>query len=187
MSWIWTFFLLLSLICAGFTSQISALSAAVLDGAGQAVQLILSLSGPLCLWSGLSRVIADIGLTNALSRLFAPLLARLFPRAWGSPSAREALCGNLCANLLGLGNAATPLGIQAAQQMADGTGVADDELCRLVVLNTASLQLLPTTVAAVRASQGAAAPFDILPAVWLTSLCAVTAGLLAAKVLSRWL
>lgn len=187
MSWIWTFFLLLSLICACLTNQVSALSSAVLDGSGQAVRLILSLAGPLCLWSGLTRVISDIGLTEGLSRLLSPLLARLFPRAWSNSSAREALCGNLCANLLGLGNAATPLGIQAARQMADGTDTASDELCRLVVLNTASLQLLPTTVAAVRASQGAAAPFDILPAVWLTSLCAVTVGLLAAKGLSRWL
>ena len=90
------------------------------------------------------------------------------------------------ANLLGLGNAATPLGIRAARRMARGTdGTADDELCRLVVLNTASLQLLPTTVAGVRAACGCRTPFDILPAVWLSSAISVTAGLLAARLLQR--
>ena len=93
-----------------------------------------------------------------------------------------AVSANVSANLLGLGNAATPLGIRAATRMAEGCGgVASDELCRLVVLNTASIQLLPTTVAAVRSAHGCAAPFDILPAVWLSSALSVAAGLLAAR------
>ena len=97
-----------------------------------------------------------------------------------------AVSGNLSANLLGLGNAATPLGIRAARRMALGSqGTADNELCRLVVLNTASVQLLPTTVAAVRAGCGSAAPFDILPAVWVSSVLSVTAGLLTARLLER--
>ena len=92
----------------------------------------------------------------------------------------------MSANLLGLGNAATPLGIRAAQRMAVGCGgTASDELCRLVVLNTASIQLLPTTVAAVRSAQGCAAPLDILPAVWLSSVLSVSAGLLMARLLQR--
>ena len=97
----------------------------------------------------------------------------------------DCLKGN-SGSLLGLGNAATPLGIRAATRMAQGcSGVASDELCRLVVLNTASVQLLPTTVAAVRSGCGAAAPFDILPAVWVSSLLSVTVGLLAARLLER--
>lgn len=96
------------------------------------------------------------------------------------------MSGNLSANLLGLGNAATPLGIRAARRMALGAeGTASNELCRLVVLNTASVQLLPTTVAAVRAGCGAAAPFDILPAVWISSLLSVSVGLLTARLLER--
>lgn len=98
-----------------------------------------------------------------------------------------AVSGNLSANLLGLGNAATPLGIRAARRMALGAeGTASNELCRLVVLNTASVQLLPTTVAAVRAGCGAAAPFDILPAVWISSLLSVSVGLLTARLWSGW-
>ena len=101
------------------------------------------------------------------------------------PEAAAALSGNLTANLLGLGNAATPLGLKAVQRMKQlsGSDRASNEMCRLIVMNTASVQLLPTTVAAVRSSLGAASPFDILPAVWVTSLCSVFLGLLAAKLM----
>lgn len=188
MAFIWTFFLLLSLVCSLAAGTAGGLSAAALEGAGNGVTLALSLAGPLCLWSGLNHVMEACGLTAGLAKLLSPLLRRLFPHAWTSRDTRQALCGNVSANLLGLGNAATPLGIRAARSMALGCqGRASDELCRLVVLNTASIQLFPATVAAVRASLGAAAPFDILPAVWITSVCSVAAGLLAAKGLARWL
>ena len=126
------------------------------------------------------------GLTDILNRLFRPVLNRLLPEASQDAETLAALAGNVSCNLLGLGNAATPLGIRAAQRMARGcSGIASNELCILVVLNTASIQLLPTTVAGVRSALGAAAPFDILPAVWLSSILSVSAGLLAAKLLSR--
>lgn len=187
MAWIWTGFLLISVVCAILTGQADRLSAAALEGAGSGVTLAVSLAGPLCLWSGLSKIMEETGLTDRLSKLLAPLLQRLFPSAWQDRAAREAICGNLSANLLGLGNAATPLGIQAVRQMAlHSGGRATDELCRLVVMNTASIQLIPTTVAAVRMNLGAAAPFDLLPAVWITSVCSVCAGLLIAKGLAKW-
>lgn len=124
------------------------------------------------------------GLADTLSRIFRPLLRRLLPQASRDRETLSAVSANVSANLLGLGNAATPLGIQAAQRMAVGCdGTASDELCRLVVLNTASIQLLPTTVSSIRAACGSAAPMDILPAVWITSLLSVTAGLTAARLL----
>lgn len=187
MSWIWTLLLLSSILCAIFTGQTAALSAAVLDGAQKGITLTISLAGPLCLWSGLSALLSHTGLTNRLSLALSPLLRRLFPDAWKDRSTREAVCGNLTANLLGLGNAATPLGITATRHMAHHSGhYATDELCRLIVLNTASIQLFPTTVAAIRAGLGSASPFDILPAVWFTSACSVCIGLLAARGLSKW-
>ena len=98
----------------------------------------------------------------------------------------EAVSANVSANLLGLGNAATPAGIRAAKRLAQGCGgTASDDLCRLVVLNTASVQLLPTTVASVRAGLGCGAPLDILPAVWVSSVLSVTAGMAAAGILRR--
>ena len=119
--------------------------------------------------------------------LLQPVLRRLFPRASRDAQTLDALSMNVSANLLGLGNAATPAGVRAAQAMARELrgSKASDELCLLVVLNTASIQLLPVTIAAVREAAGAAVPFDILPAVWVTSLCSVTVGLLTGKGLAR--
>lgn len=187
MGWIWTIFLGLSLLYSCRTGQIGALAGAALEGASAGVTLAISLAGPICLWSGICTVMEHTGWMHAITVLLSPLLRRLFPTAWQDRQTREALSGNVSANLLGLGNAATPLGIRAAKQMAEGCGGhASDELCKLIVINTASIQLIPTTVAAVRAGLGAQSPFDILPAVWVTSLCAAAAGLAAAKVCSRW-
>ncbi len=176
------FFLSLLFGCA--TGQLSAVSAAALTGAQSAVELCLSMAGAICLWSGVMTLMDRCGLSGKLAGLLRPLLRRILPNASRDRETLAALSANVSANLLGLGNAATPLGIRAATRMAQGCGgVASDELCRLVVLNTASIQLLPTTVAAVRSAHGCAAPFDILPAVWLSSVLSVSAGLLAARVL----
>ena len=147
--------------------------------------MALSLAGPLCLWSGLAHVMEQAGLTEKLAVLLRPLLARLFPQSAKDPATLGHIAANMTANLLGLGNAATPLGIAAVKRMARHAppGAASDEMCRLIVTNTASIQLIPTTVATVRLANGCATPFDILPAVWVTSLCSVTAGLLAATLL----
>ena len=188
MKMIFASFILISVLSAISSGQTAQLSASIAEGASAGVTLALSLAGPVCLWCGLAHAMEQCGWMDGLARLFAPILKRLFPKTWADRAAREALCGNVSANLLGLGNAATPLGLRAVQRMALGCdGRANDELCRLVVMNTASIQLIPSTVAAVRSGLGSAAPFDILPAVWLTSLCSVSVGLLAAKVLSRWL
>ena len=131
-------------------------------------------------------VLNACGLSQKIAGCFHPLLHRLLPQASQDSETLAAVSANVSANLLGLGNAATPLGIQAACRMARSCGgTASDELCLLVVLNTASIQLLPTTVASIRAAYGSAAPFDILPAVWVSSLASVTVGLLTARFLSR--
>ena len=172
----------LSLLFGCATGQLSAVSAAALTGAQSAVELCLSMAGAICLWSGVMTLMDRCGLSEKLAALLRPLLRRILPNASRDSETLAALSANVSANLLGLGNAATPLGIRAATRMAQGCGgVASDELCRLVVLNTASIQLLPTTVAAVRSAHGCAAPFDILPAVWLSSMLSVSAGLLAAR------
>ena len=186
MAWIWTGMAAVSLIFAAWNGTMDAVGAAALEGAGAAVQLCIALAGVLCLWRGVMEIMSRCGLSGKLAALLRPALRRLLPRASRDPETLAAVSANVSANLLGLGNAATPLGIRAARRMARGTdGTADDELCRLVVLNTASLQLLPTTVAGVRAACGCRTPFDILPAVWLSSAISVTAGLLAARLLQR--
>ena len=165
---------------------LDAVSAAALSGAASAVTLCLSMAGALCLWTGVMEVMERSGLAAKLARLFRPPLRRFLPQASRDTETLAAVSANVSANLLGLGNAATPLGLKAASRMAKGTGgVASDELCLLVVLNSASLQLIPATVASLRAAAGCGTPFDILPAVWGTSALSVAAGLCAAGFLRR--
>ena len=187
MAWLWTGMVLISLIFGALTGNLSSLSAAALEGAQSAVELCFTMCGVMCLWTGVMELMDQCALTDKIAALFRPLLRRLLPQASRDSETLAAVFANLSADLLGLGNAATPLGIRAARRMSRGCGgIASDELCLLVVLNTASIQLLPTTLAGVRASLGAADPFDILPCVWLVSLLSVLAGLLAAKVLARF-
>ena len=186
MSWVWTILLLGAVVCAGITGKGQELSAGVLQGAQSGVTLAISIAGSLCLWSGVGRLMEKIGLTQALAKLLKPVLHRLFPSTRGDKQLAGALSANVCANLLGLGNAATPPGIGAAKRLAAGSGGrASDELCRLIVLNTASIQLIPANVAAVRSGLGCKTPFDILPAVWVTSLCSAGMGLVMAWLLGR--
>lgn len=186
MAWVWTGMVTLSLLFGLLSGNLDAVAAAALEGAGSAIELSLSMAGILCLWSGVMEMMNACGLSAGLAGLFRPLLRRLLPDACRDGETLAAVSANVSANLLGLGNAATPLGIRAARRMARGCGgVASDELCRLVVLNTASIQLIPATIASVRSAAGCEIPFDILPAVWLASALSVTAGLTAACLLSR--
>ena len=187
MSWIFTLMVLISTVFAVATGQGSQLAAAIPQGAQAGVTLAISLAGSICLWSGIGKLMASIGATRALSRLLRPVLHFLFPSTKKNAALAQDLSANICANLLGLGNAATPMGIQATKRMALSApqNTASDEMCRLIVLNTASIQLIPATVAAVRANLGCSTPFDILPAVWITSLCSAGMGLLAAFVLGK--
>lgn len=186
MTAIWTGMAVLSLLCALWLGNTSALASAALDGAAAGVELCIRMAGVLCLWMGVMEVMRRAGLAERLARLLRPILGRLFPDFAGDRGVMDTIAANVSANLLGLGNAATPLGLEAAKRMSRRTpGVAGDSLCMLVVCNTASIQLLPTTVAAVRAAAGCEAPFDILPAVWLTSALSVLTGILAAKLCAR--
>lgn len=187
MTWTWTAMVVLSLVCGLWTGQMDAVAAAAMEGASSAIDLALSMAGIMCLWSGVMEVMNACGISAGLARSFRPVLRRLLPQASRDEETLAAVTANVSANLLGLGNAATPLGIQAARRMAVGCGgIASNELCLLVVLNTASIQLLPTTIASVRAAAGSAAPFDILPAVWISSIVSVAAGLGAAWLFSRF-
>ena len=183
-SWLWAGMVALSVLCGAVNGRMAEVSAAALEGAGAAVELCLGMLGSVCLWMGVMELMERCGLSGKLAAALRPVLRRLLPKASADVQTLGAVSANVSANLLGLGNAATPLGIRAARRMArDCDGVAGDELCRLVVLNTASIQLLPTTVAGIRSACGSAAPLDILPAVWLSSALSVTAGLLAARAL----
>lgn len=186
MTVIWTGMIMVSILCGLATGHGPAVAAAAVEGTSAAVLLALSIAGMLCLWTGVMEVMRQSGLADKLSWLLAPILRRLFPQAAKDRDAMDSISANVSANLLGLGSATTPLGLEAARRLARSSpGVASDSLCMLVVCNTASIQLIPTTVASVRAAQGCASPFDILPAVWLASALSVGAGILACKIFAR--
>ena len=187
MSWIFTGMLFFSVLFAALSGHGGALSAAAVEGAQVGVTLALSITGAVCLWSGVGKLMETIGLTASLSRLLSPVLGRVFPSTKKDARLAGSLSANVCANFLGLGNAATPMGIAAVRRLKDSKepSLATDEMCRLIVLNTASIQFLPTNVAAVRSALGCQSPFDILPAVWVSSLLSASLGVLAAWCLGK--
>ena len=189
MNIIWGVLMLISVACALMTGRMQQLSDAVLSGAGDAVQLVISMLGMMCLWTGLMKIADAGGITRILSRLFAPLMRKLFPDYEPEGPAVRAICMNVTANLLGLGNAATPMGIAAMKEMVKTnrtTGTANNSMAMFVVINTASIQLLPTMLGIQRARYGSATPFDVVPAVWVTSVAALLVGIVMAKVLEGW-
>lgn len=187
MSWIFVGMLTLSLLFSIVTGQGSALTGAVTQGAQNGITLAISIAGSVCLWSGIGNLMDKAGMTQKLAALLRPVLKHLFPSTEKNSQLGKHISANICANFLGLGNAATPMGIQAVKNIIDPANPsrATDEMCRLVVLNTASIQLIPANVAAVRAALGCETPFDLLPAVWVTSLCSAGLGVTAAWLLGK--
>ena len=187
MTIIWTGMVALSVLCGIATGRWTQVAAAAVEGTQAAVELCLSIAGMLCLWTGVMEVMRRSGLAEGLSRLLRPVLKRLYPSVSRDKEIMDSISANVSANLLGLGNAATPVGLEAARRMSrKSPGVASDALCMLVVCNTASIQLIPTTVATVRAAAGSQTPFDILPATWLASLLSVSVGVVACKLCARF-
>ena len=185
MSYVFGIMIALAFLFSLISGSAGAMSQEIMDSASGAVTLLISISGMLCMWTGFMRIAKDCGLIDKLSRLCAPLLRRLYPDVEVESDAFRYISMNISANLLGLGNAATPLGLNAMKELKkqNPSDTASDSMLTFVLMNTASIQLLPTTVAALRKSYGSQHPFDILLCVWITSALALTAGLLSSNLL----
>lgn len=181
MKWVMTIMLVLSVIFGAATGRIGEVSEAFLSECGGAVELAFSLVGIICLWSGLMRVAQAAGLTELLAGLFSPALGKLFKGLKKGGAAMQFITLNLTANLLGLGNASTPFGIAAMREIEAEDGCASHNMILFTVMNTASLQIIPTTVAALRLKNGSTDPMAILPCVWIVSALSLTAALLSAR------
>lgn len=184
---IWFGMILASVICAACTGNLGSLSTAVMDGAGDAVELTVFLLGSMCAWLGFLRIAEKSGLTDLLASAFSPVIDRLFPEYRDDPEIKGKMCMNLSANFLGLGNAATPLGLAAVSAMAKKNrgDTPTKGMILFVVFNTASIQLLPINMAAMRSSCGSAEPFAILPEIWITSLLSLLTCVLFCKLAER--
>lgn len=186
MKWIFTGLIAASLVFGLGLGRMDAVSNAAITECGSAIQLAIILAGSMCLWSGMMRIAQKAGLTEKISQLFAPVVRILFKGLPPDSGAAQAMCLNISANLLGLGNAATPLGIAAMGQLDllnRHSPEASNYMCMFVVLNTASLQVIPTTTALLRANAGSVAPMEIMPATWVASGASILSGILVAKLL----
>lgn len=176
-----------SMIAAAAGGKMGELSAAVLGKSSEAVELVISLCGVICLWSGIMNVARKAGLVEKLSRVLSPVVGALFRGVKRGGKAAGLITLNLAANILGLGNASTPFGIAAMKAIAEEnsgfSGAATDDMIMLAVLNTASLQLIPTTAAALRTANGSARPFEILPCVWIVSVYSAVIVVVSVKLM----
>lgn len=187
MNWLWAGMVLASTLTAAATGRMDRLFGAAMDGAAGAVKLFLTLLAVYALWCGIMEIIGDSGLADRFARVLARPLGWLYPSVpAGSPAARL-IALNMAANMLGVGNAATPAGLEAIREMkamGRGGGVASDDMCMLLVVNCSSLQVIPTTVIALRQAAGSAAPADILLPAILASITATVFAIAAARMLA---
>lgn len=174
---------IISFVYSIFAGTTAEMASALLDGTGRAVEVTLTLLGVMSLWNGVMETLREAGAIRALTRISKPLISRLFPTAARTGKGIDAAVACLAANLLGIGNAATPLGITAVNEIQDGDTVARDDTIMLTVLNTASFSVVPTTVLALRRAAGAALLFELLPVVWISSGIGTLTAIISVKLL----
>lgn len=183
-NYIWAFMILFSVVVGASNGRMQDVMQAAFDGANNGVQTVLGFIGVTALWSGLMKIAEKSGLVKAFTRLIRPLNAIIFPELKKEPNAMEAVSANMVANILGLANAATPLGIKAMQELDKLNGynkTASNAMCMFAVVNSASIQLIPSTMIGIRASMGSVAPSEIILPVWMVSLTAAMCGIILAK------
>lgn len=185
---IWPVFLIISFIYAILNGNIEEFNNSIFTSCAQTVDLILKLFGTMCLWNGLMKIVQETSLMKKLTKFISPLMKILFPKMKKEDKEYKEITINIIANLLGIGNAATPLGLKAMQTMQEKNPQKDkitDSMAMFIVLNTASIQLIPATVIAVRASLGSVNPSQIIVPVWIATIAADVAGIVASKILMK--
>lgn len=185
MNIIWSAIIVITIIYMVFCGNIADFTSILYSGAEDAVQLCISLLCIMALWGGFMEIAEQSNVTGAFSKVLSPIINKLFPKVKGAKT-KSAISMNITANILGLGNAATPLGIEAMKRLSsenDNKFIASDSMITFVVLNTASIQLVPVTTAALRAKFGSAEPMIIMAPVLMASLCALIVGLISERLL----
>ncbi len=187
-NYIWSGMIVFSVVSAFFLGKTQDLSSAIIASASDAVSLCIRLGGTICLWGGLMEIAEKSGLTAAVCRILSPFLRLVFPKMDMKGDTAKAISMNVTANLLGLGNAATPLGLEAMRRLQDENNskeTASNNMIKFVVMNSAAFHLIPTTVASMRQDYGCKTPFDIMPSAWISSALALAVGLTAATLMMR--
>ena len=186
LNFIWCGMVLCSLLYGACSGNLDETVAGCFSGTEEGISLLLSMAGILSFWSGLLKIAQAGGVLSFLERCLVPVTKRLFPGIPRGSETMNKICANITANLFGLGNAATPFGIAAIksmQQYSLDKSTATDDMCTFVVLNTASIQLIPSTVIAMRAALGSMSPASLIPLCWISSIAALLTGLMCAKLM----
>ncbi len=182
---VWPIFIIISVIFSFLTGSIKQLNSSIFESTEAAVNLCITLVGTMCLWSGIMQIAAKTSAMQKITNFLKPIMKLLFPKLKKESKVYQEISMNMVANILGLGNAATPLGIKAMKSMQEentNKKVITNEMATFIVLNTASIQIIPTTVIAIRSSLGSGNPTAIIIPVWIATICAACAGIIATKI-----
>lgn len=185
---IWPIFIIVSFIYAIFNGRVSEINNSVFDSTKSAVELTISLLGTTCLWTGIMKIASNSNIVKHLSKLLNIIMKKLFPDIKKEEKVHKEITMNIIANIMGLGNAATPLGLKAMESMQKNNKNKDklsNSMCMFIVLNTASIQLIPTTVIAIRKSLGSTNPTAMIVPVWIATICAALAAVISTKLLMK--
>lgn len=190
MNYIWAILVIISVVFSIVTGKGSELGSALLSSGEVSIELLLTLAGSISIWSGIMAIADNSGITKALSTLFRPVLKLLFSEYKDNESVMNSVSTNITANLIGLGNAATPAGLKAIAGMYNGENRVNNSMATFIVMNTSSIQIVPTTIIALRLANGSSAPMEIAPCIWISSVCALLVGIISTKICgyikSKW-
>lgn len=186
---IWPIFIIISFTYAIFNGNLQELNSAIFTSTSDAVSLCISLLGTICLWNGIMQVANKTTIIDKLVKLLKPIINLLFPEMRENKQIQKEISMNMIANILGLGNAATPLGLKAMKSMQKDNQKKDtltDSMMMFIVINTASIQIIPTTVIALRNSLGSNNPTSVVFPIWIVTVCATVGGVIATKFLIKF-
>lgn len=186
MTYIWCGMIMLSFITAALTGRMDETVNAMLEGTQTAVSTLISFAGAMCFWTGIMKIAENSGISELLCRLIKPIVSLLFPSA--GEKARYYISMNITANILGMGNASTPMGMLAAEELDrenENPLRPSDNMCMLVVLNTTCFQLIPSTIIALRSGAGSQNPASVILPIWLASAVSVVVGAASVKLMCR--
>ena len=186
---VWPIFIIISFSYAIFSGNLQNLNSSIFDSVESAVNLSLTMLGTMCLWSGIINVATNTNIIKIMSKFLRPLIRFLFPEIKKNQKAQNEISMNMIANILGLGNAATPLGLKAMETLQEENNNKEElsnSMIMLIVLNTASIQIIPTTIIAIRSSLGSENPTSIIFPVWIATICAGIAGITITKLLIKY-
>ncbi len=188
LNFIWPLFIIVSFVYAILNGKVAEVNNSVFESTKQAVELTISLLGTICLWNGIMQIASNTSIVKHLSKLLNPIMSKLFPDIKKEEKVHKEITMNIIANIMGLGNAATPLGLKAMKSMQkknNDKNKLSNSMAMFIVLNTASIQLIPTTVIAIRSSLGSESPTAMIVPVWIATICAAVAAVISAKVLMK--